>query len=69
MTDRFTGIQLATSIQLAPSGPSVGLSLGTFKAPPKTIRLVAMMHVRRPPSLRNVDDSLLERWIDITHLA
>ncbi len=38
-----------------------------FNSPPEVIRLVVMMYVRYPLSLRNVDDLLAERGIDISH--
>ena len=38
-----------------------------FKTSPEIIRLAGMMYVRYPLSLRNVDDLLHERGIDITH--
>lgn len=38
-----------------------------FKTSPEIIRLAAMMVVRYPLSLRNVEDLLHERGIDITH--
>lgn len=38
-----------------------------FKTSPETIRLAVMMYVRFPLSLRNVEDLLHERGIDITH--
>ena len=38
-----------------------------FKTSPETIRLAVMMYVRYPLSLRNVEDLLHERGIDITH--
>jgi putative transposase len=38
-----------------------------FNSSPKVIRLVVMMYVRFPPSLRNVEDLLAERGIDICH--
>ena len=34
---------------------------------PEVIRLVVMMYVRFPLSLRNVEDLLFERGIDICH--
>ena len=34
---------------------------------PEVIRLVVMMYVRYPLSLRNVEDLLAERGIDISH--
>lgn len=36
-----------------------------FKAPPGIIRLAVMIYVRFPPSLRNVEDLLHARGIDI----
>jgi putative transposase len=38
-----------------------------FKTSPEIIRLAVMMNVRYPLSLRNVEDLLHERGIDITH--
>ena len=38
-----------------------------FKTSPEIIRLAVMMVVRHPISLRNVEDMLHERGIDITH--
>ena len=38
-----------------------------FKTSPETIGLAAMMYVRFPFSLRNVEDLLHERSIDISH--
>jgi putative transposase len=38
-----------------------------FNSSPEVIRLVVMMYVRFPLSLRNVEDLLLERGIDICH--
>ncbi len=38
-----------------------------FNSSPEVIRLVAMMYVRYPLSLRNVEDLLAERGIDISH--
>jgi putative transposase len=40
-----------------------------FKTSPEIIRLAAMMDVRYPLSLRNVEDLLHERGSDITHEA
>lgn len=37
-----------------------------FNSSPEVIRLVVMMHVRFPLSLRNVEDLLFERGIDIS---
>ncbi|HUS39382.1 MAG TPA: hypothetical protein VMX74_08030 [Pirellulales bacterium] len=38
-----------------------------FKTSPAIIRLAVMMYVRFPLSLRNVEDLLHERGIDISH--
>ena len=38
-----------------------------FKASPETIRLAVMLYVRFPLSLRNVEDLLHERGIDVSH--
>ena len=38
-----------------------------FHSSPEIIRLEVMMYVRFPPSLRNVEDLLHERSIDISH--
>jgi putative transposase len=38
-----------------------------FSSSPEIIRMVAMMYVRFPLSLRNVEDLLFERGIDICH--
>jgi putative transposase len=38
-----------------------------FRTSPEIIRLAAMMYVRFPLSLRNVEDLLHERGIDISH--
>jgi putative transposase len=38
-----------------------------FNSPPEVIRLVAMMYVRFPLGLRNVEDVLFERGIDIRY--
>jgi putative transposase len=38
-----------------------------FNSSPKVIRLVVMMYIRFPLSLRNVEDLLFERGIDICH--
>ena len=40
-----------------------------FNSSPEVIRLVVMMYVRYPLSLRNVDDLLAERGIDIADLG
>jgi len=38
-----------------------------FKTSPVIIRLVVMLYVRFPPSLRNVEDLLHERGVEISH--
>jgi putative transposase len=38
-----------------------------FDSSPEVIRLVVMMYVKYPLSLRNVEDPLAERGIDICH--
>ena len=38
-----------------------------FDSSPEVIRLVVLMYVRYPLSLRNVEDLLFERGIDICH--
>jgi putative transposase len=38
-----------------------------FKTSPEIIRCAVMMYVRYPLSLRNVEDLLHERGIDVTH--
>ena len=55
-------------------GKSSGMSLSKshnpfryFHSSPEVIRLVVMMYVRFPLSLRNVEDLLFERGIDICH--
>ncbi len=40
-----------------------------FDSSPEVIRLVVMMYVKSPLSLRNVEDLLFERGIDICHEA
>src|SRR5687768_17481347 len=38
-----------------------------FKSSPEVIRLAVMMYIRFPLSLRNVEDLLHERCIDVSH--
>ena len=38
-----------------------------FNSSPEVIRLVVMMYVRFPLSLRNVEDLLFKRGVDICH--
>ena len=43
------------------------LPISLFKTSPETIRLVVMLYVRFPLSLRNVEDLLHEWGIDVSH--
>ena len=38
-----------------------------FNSSPEVIRLVVLMYVRFPLSLRNVEDLLFERGVDLSH--
>ena len=38
-----------------------------FDSSPEVIRLVVMMYVRYPLSLRNIEDLLFERGVDLCH--
>ena len=38
-----------------------------FNSSPEIIRLAVLMYIRLPLSLRNVDDLLFERGVDICH--
>ncbi len=38
-----------------------------FKTSPEIIRLVVMLYIRFPRSLRNVEDLLHERGINVSH--
>ena len=38
-----------------------------FKTSPEVIRLTVMLYVRFPLSLRNVEDLLHERGVDVSH--
>ena len=40
-----------------------------FNSSPEVIRLVVMMYIRYPLSLRQIEDILFERGIDICHGA
>jgi len=40
-----------------------------FNSPPEIIRLTVMMYVRYPLSLRQIEDLLFKRGIDICHEA
>ena len=45
----------------------MGNPLRYFNGSPEVIRLAVMMYIRYPPSLRQVEDILFERGIDICH--
>ena len=47
--------------------PSMRNPLRYFNSSPEVIRLAVMMYVRFPLSLRNVEDPLHERGIDISY--
>jgi hypothetical protein len=49
------------------SGFCAATLFGLAVAGTTAIRLVVMMYVRHPLSLRNVEDLLAERGIDISH--
>ena len=49
------------------SGPKTDSAFRYFHSSPEVIRLVVMMYVRFPLSLRNVEDLLFERGIDLCH--
>lgn len=49
------------------SGPDQTLPFRYFKTSPEIIRLAVMLYIRFPPSLRNVEDMMHERGIDICH--
>ena len=49
------------------TGMTKGYAFRYFKISPEVIRLAAMLYVRFPLSLRNVEDLLHERGIEISH--
>ena len=53
--------------ELSYSAVSNSVSFRYFKTSPEIIRLAVMMYVRFPLSLRNVEDLLHERGIEISH--
>ena len=61
VSDEFFGPSLAV-VASAMSNP-----FRYFNSSPEVIRLVVIMYVRYPLSLRNVEDLLAERGIDISH--
>lgn len=63
-------MQLAPATAAAyPAGMSKPNPFRYFRTSPGVIRLAAMMYVRFPLSLRNVEDLLHERCIDVSHEA
>ena len=58
---------MGVSLVACPAFASPMARNDTSTSSPELIRLVAMMYVRFPLSLRNVEDLLFERWIDICH--
>ncbi|HVR92003.1 MAG TPA: hypothetical protein VHG29_13060 [Novosphingobium sp.] len=50
-----------------PRRPKPASPFRYFNSSPEVIRLVVMMYVKYPLSLRNVEDRLFERGIDICH--
>src|SRR5699024_4198201 len=63
--------RLNSLVPTAPIWKSVGMSklspFRYFKTSPEIIRLAVMLYVRFPLSLRNVEDLLHERGIDVSH--
>ena len=53
---------MTRKLRAKPSSPFKG-----FNSSPEIIRLVVLMYVRFPLSLRNVEDLLFERGIDACH--
>jgi hypothetical protein len=58
---------LAVAACLAVVRSTMGNPFRYFNSSPEVIRLVVMMYVRYPLSLRNVEDVLAEHGIDISH--
>ena len=56
------GLRMSRKSRAKPPNP-----FRCFNSSPEVIRLVVMMYVRFPLSLRNVEDLLFERGIDICH--
>ena len=61
MSDQFFGSSLAV-VASAMSNP-----FRYFNSSPEIIRLAVLMYVKYPLSLRNVEDLMAERGIDISH--
>jgi hypothetical protein len=61
LSDQFFGSSLAV-VASAMSNP-----FRYFNSSPEIIRLAVLMYVKYPLSLRNVEDLLTERGIDISH--
>ena len=62
----FPGPVPAYRIPLA-SGDDKTQPISLLQTSPEVIRLAVMMYIRFPLSLRNVEDLLHERGIDISH--
>lgn len=54
-------------MRLCPAPVSLLIRSGNFHSSIEVIRLVVLMYNRFPLSLRNVEDLLFERGIDICH--
>lgn len=63
---RPTGHLLAAA-DAPPIKSAAAEPISPFNSSPEVTRLVVMMYVRFPLSLRNVEDLLFERRIDICH--
>jgi putative transposase len=54
-------------VSIGPYPPQMGNPFKRFNSSPEVIRLAVLLYVRYPLSLRNVEDVLAERGIDICH--
>src|SRR3974377_1752848 len=61
----LSDLTLAASLAVVRSGHEQPVPI--FNSSPEVIRLVVLMYVKYPLSLRNVEDLLAERGIDIRH--
>ena len=55
---------LKVTVRMAMPNP---ISFHYFKTSPEIIQLAVMLYVRFPPSLRNVEDLLHERGVDVSY--
>lgn len=60
-------LRLSTWPQLRNVPDMSGNPFRYFKTSPEIIRLAVMLYIRFPMSLRNVEDLLHERGIDVSH--